>query len=149
MSMQAYSDDLRQRIVQAVETEGMSQPAVAARFAVSVRSVERYLAQWRATGTLAAGHAPGATPAIAPAQYPLLIAQLTAHPDDRLEDHCTRWQREQGCSVSTATMSRTIRRVGWTVKKNGDRQRTQRGDAARLAGGRAVAASGRAVRVGG
>lgn len=116
--MKAYSADLRQRIVQAVEEEGLSQPAAARRFAVSLRSVERYVAQWRATGSLAIGHAPGAAPAIVPAQYPLLVAQLAAHADARLADHCATWEREQGRTVSVATMQRTIARVEWTVKKN-------------------------------
>jgi len=116
--MKAYSGDLRQRIVHAVEDEGMSQPETARRFAVSVRSVERYLARWRATGDLAAGHAPGAAPAIAPAQYPLLVAQLATHADARLEDHCATWEREQGRAVSVATMQRTLARLDWTVKKN-------------------------------
>ena len=119
--MKAYSEDLRQRIVTAVEAEGMSQPAVAQRFAVSVRTVERYLAQWRTSGSLSARHAPGAVPAIAPAQYPALVAQLAADPDARLVDHCATWQREQGCRVSVATMQRMTVRVGWTVKKNADR----------------------------
>lgn len=120
--MKAYSEDLRQRIVRAVADEGMSQPEAARRFAVSVRSVERYIARWRATGSLAAGRAPGAAPAIAPAQFPLLVAQLAAHADARLEDHCVTWEREQGRAVSVATMQRTIARVQWTVKKNADRQ---------------------------
>jgi len=46
-----YSDDLRFRIVRAVE-EGMSQPQAAARFAVGLASVKRYLRQWRVTGAL-------------------------------------------------------------------------------------------------
>lgn len=120
--MKAYSEDLRQRIVRAVEDEGMSQPAAAARFGVSVRSVERYFARWRATGALAATRPPGAAPAIVPAQYPALVAQLAANPDARLTDHCAQWEREHARMVSVATMQRAIRRVGWTVKKNADRQ---------------------------
>ena len=55
----AYSDDLRFRIVRAVEEEGMSQPQAAARFAVGLASVKRYLHQWRTTGTLTARPHPG------------------------------------------------------------------------------------------
>ena len=115
--MEAYSSDLRQRIVHAVEVERQSQPAVARRFAVSLRTVERYLQQWRTTGDLAARHAPGASPAVPPEDYPLLIAQLAADPDARLADHCARWEQEHGTRVSIATMQRLTWRVGWTRKK--------------------------------
>jgi transposase len=120
--MKAYSADLRSRIVHAVEEEGMSQPEVARRFVVSLRTVERYLHQWRTTGALAARHSPGAPPAVALHDYPLLIAQLAADPAARLTDHCAHWEREQGRKVSIATMQRLTQRVGWTVKKNARRQ---------------------------
>src|SRR3954451_4520041 len=51
--VRAYSMDLRERIVAAVD-EGMSQSQAAVRFGVSLRTVERYLARRRATGGLAA-----------------------------------------------------------------------------------------------
>ncbi len=57
-----YSEDLRTRIVRAVTEEGMSQPQVAARFAVSLPSVKRYLRQLRASGTLTPRAAPGRAP---------------------------------------------------------------------------------------
>src|SRR3954451_19607474 len=51
--VRAYSMDLRERVVAAVD-EGMSQSQAAERFGVSLRTVERYLARRRATGSLAA-----------------------------------------------------------------------------------------------
>src|SRR4051794_41890205 len=51
--MRAYSMDLRQRIVAAVDA-GLTQSQAAERFGVSLRTVERYLARRRATGGLAA-----------------------------------------------------------------------------------------------
>jgi len=50
--MRAYSMDLRQRIVAAVDA-GLPQSLAAERFGVSLRTVERYLARRRATGGLA------------------------------------------------------------------------------------------------
>src|SRR3712207_9357340 len=58
--VRAYSMDLRARVVAAVDA-GMTQSQAAARFGVSLRTVERYLARRRATGSLAAsaqGHGP-------------------------------------------------------------------------------------------
>src|SRR4051794_41859110 len=50
--VRAYSMDLRERIVAAVDA-GLNQAQAAERFGVSLRSVERYLARRRATGSLA------------------------------------------------------------------------------------------------
>ena len=51
--VQAYSMDLRKRIVAAVDA-GLTQAQAAERFGVSLRTVERYLARRRVTGSLAA-----------------------------------------------------------------------------------------------
>ena len=115
--MKAYSIDLRQRIVAAVQA-GDAKAAVARRFCVERSTVRRYLRQWERTGSLAARPTPGDIPAIAPAQYPALLAQLRAMPDATLEAHCERWEREQGVRVSISTMSRAQRRAGWTRKKS-------------------------------
>jgi transposase len=120
--MKAYSADLRSRIVHAVIDDGLSQPEAARRFVVSLRTVERYVQQWRTTGDLTARHSPGAPPAVAPRDYPALIAQLAADPDARLTDHCAQWEHAHGRQVSIATMQRLTQRVGWTVKKNAARQ---------------------------
>jgi transposase len=115
--MRAYSIDLRQRIIAAVQA-GDAKSAVARRFCVERSTVRRYLHQWERTGSLAARPIPGATPAIPPEQYPALLVQLTAMPDATLEAHCDRWEREQGVRVSISTMSRAQRRAGWTRKKS-------------------------------
>jgi transposase len=114
----AYSDDLRSRIVHAVEAEGVSQPAVAARFAVSLASVKRYLKQWRTTGDLTPRPHPGRPRAIPPGAHDRLIALFTADPDARRADYCARWEEQAGVTVSASTMCRAQQRVEWTVKKS-------------------------------
>jgi transposase len=114
--MKAYSPDLRQRIVAAVQA-GDRKAAVARRFCVERSTVRRYVQRWERTGSLAATPIPGAPPAIAPTQYPALLAQLRAMPDATLEAHCDRWERDHGVRVSLSTMSRAQRRAGWTRKK--------------------------------
>jgi transposase len=49
--VRAYSMDLRERVVAAVDA-GMTQSQVTARFGVSLRTVERYLARRRAIASL-------------------------------------------------------------------------------------------------
>jgi len=114
--MKAYSEDLRSRVVQAID-DGRSQPEVARLFRVGLRTVERYLHQWRATGSLTSHTPPGDTPAIAPEQYPALIAQLDALPDATLAMHCDQWETTIGVRVSVSTMCRAQQRLGWTRKK--------------------------------
>jgi transposase len=46
-----------------------------------------------------------------------LITQLEAHPDATLERHCHVFEQATGVRMSTNTMSRAIRRLGWTRKK--------------------------------
>jgi len=46
-----------------------------------------------------------------------LVAQLQAHPDSTLQAHCQLWESTHGMWVDHTTMSRAIRRVGWTRTK--------------------------------
>ena len=48
-----YSMDLRERVVAAVETEGMTRHQAAARFGIAVSSAIRWVARFRATGSAA------------------------------------------------------------------------------------------------
>jgi transposase len=115
--MKAYSVDLRERIVQAVE-RGMSQGEAASVFRVGERTVKRYLHQWRTTGALAARPRPGRRPAVSPDQYPAVLAQLAALPDATLEEHCARWRERGGVAVSPSAWCRLEQRLGWTHKKS-------------------------------
>jgi len=114
--MKAYSEDLRFRVVQAIN-DGRSQPEVARLFRVGLRTVERYRQQWRETGTLTSRTSTGDTPSILSDQYPALVAQLAALPDATLAMHCDRWEAATGVRVSVSTMCRAQQRVGWTRKK--------------------------------
>jgi transposase len=46
-----------------------------------------------------------------------LWKQLQEHDDATLDQHCQLWEIKQGDKVSISTMSRAIRRLGWTLKK--------------------------------
>ena len=115
-AMKAYSEDLRQRIVQAVAS-GCSQPVAADRYNVSLTSVSRYVTQWRTTGSLAAQPRSGRPRAIPPAVDAALVAQFAADPDATFATYCDRWEAATGVRVSESTMYRAQRRAGWTRKK--------------------------------
>lgn len=122
--MEAYPVELRTRIVQAVE-RGIPRTAVAHLFAVSPRTIARYVAQQRQGHDLTPGRSPGRPPTIGSAQADLLADQVAAHPDATLAEHCAVWEREQGERVSGATMSRAIRATAITVKKSPVRGRAR------------------------
>ena len=50
-----YSLDLRERVVRAVEEEGLSRRQAAARFGVSVSSAIKWVERYRSTGSFAPG----------------------------------------------------------------------------------------------
>jgi transposase len=100
--------DLRERVVAAVDA-GLSQSQAAARFGVSLRTVERYLARRRATGSLAASeqrHAPA--PTVRRRLLAWLPARLDAAADATLAEHAAAFLTAGGPPVSLASMSRAI-----------------------------------------
>src|SRR5438067_2409040 len=114
--MQAYSSDLRQKILAAVDA-GMSKRQAAAVFGVSRSTIKRYAALRRDTGGIDPRPHRGSVGKLSRDYDAVLWAQLTAHPDAILDDHCRLWQESQGMQVSVSTMCRAIRRLGWTRKK--------------------------------
>ena len=115
--MQAYSLDLRRRIVAALDA-GKKPSEVATHFVVGVSTVKRYRQQRRETGRLDPRPSPGRPSTIRPEQRAVLWAQLVEHPTAILEEHCALWAATTGVWVSITTMSREIRRIGWTRKKD-------------------------------
>jgi transposase len=115
--MKAYSVDLRQRVVDAVDG-GMPRPEAARVFQVSVATIKRYLKRRRETGGLTPGQSPGRTPEIGPDAYAALAAQVAAHPDDTLAQHAATWQAERGVAVSLWAVDRALGRARITRKKS-------------------------------
>ena len=115
--MKAYSEDLRLRVVAAVDG-GMPRSMAARLFGVGRATVKRYLALRRETGALAPRPRPGRRSAGREALRAGLLPQLRAHPDATIAEHCRLWECASETRVSAATMSRVIARdLGWTRKK--------------------------------
>ena len=117
LTMRAYSLDLRQRIIGAVEAE---QPVaeIARRFSVSPRTVRRYRQRWRETGSITARTSPGRPPLISADQYEALTALVLATPDATLAQHCQQWTAVGGLIISEATMCRMLQQLELTRKKS-------------------------------
>src|ERR1700676_3780264 len=114
--MKPYSQDLRERVVKAVD-EGIARSEIVHLFGVSEATIKRYLKLRRETGSLAAKSIPGYPPRKVGALQKGLQPQLEAHPDATLEEHCRLWEAQTGTRVSISTMSDAIRRLKWTWKK--------------------------------
>lgn len=135
--MNGYSKDLRVRVLDAVD-RGTPRRQAAGLFGVSLSTLKRWLRRRRDGEDLAPRPSPGRTPRILATtdQKRALWAQLEANDDVTLECHCKLWEERHGARVSVATMSRAVRKLGWTYKKsrwrppNGTRSREALGGSA-------------------
>jgi transposase len=116
--MRAYSMDLRERVVAAVD-RGTPRKEIVHMLGVSEPTIRRYLRLRRETGSVAPKPPPKRPFSIGRSlkHRRALWKQLEEHNDATLEIHCQLWERSQGDKVSISTMSRAIRRLGWTLKK--------------------------------
>ena len=114
--MKAYSQDLRQRILRAVD-QGTPQAEIAKTFAVSVPTIKRYLKQRRESGHVRPKAIPGRPAKKGVLLQANLLAQLETHPDARREEHCQMFEATYGLRVSPASISRARMALGWTRKK--------------------------------
>lgn len=114
--MKAYSTDLRERVVRAVD-QGYKRTDIIKLFGMSRATIKRYLKQRRETGQVSRKPIPGHPSKKGASLQAGLVAQLEAYPDATLEMHCQFWEQTQGVRVSMSTMGRVIKRIGWTRKK--------------------------------
>jgi transposase len=117
--MSAYSEDLRQRIVDAVGG-GMPKAQAARTFRVSLSSVKRYANKAQRGRSLAPKKRPGSSPKLDQKAMRLLEEDLKERPFTTLQERCEYVGVATGVWVSRSTMCRAIARIGPTRKKGGD-----------------------------
>ena len=84
LQVEAYSNDLRERVAAACAAPGATQTTVAARFCVSVSFVEKLRQCQRASGSVAAlPHRSGPAPLLDAAARAELVACLRQQPEPR------------------------------------------------------------------
>jgi len=116
-----YSQDLRERVVRAVEAGGSCREA-AATFEVSPSSAIRWVARWRQTGSAATKPMGGKrSPLDAHKQW--LEELIAAEADLTLEEIRSRL-RQRGIKVSASSVWRFCDRHDLTFKKKPARRRT-------------------------
>jgi len=114
--MKAYSEDLRERVVDAVAV-GKTKGEVARIFSVSVPSIDRWLRLKRETEKLTPKPVPGRPSVKGKALDVGLVEQLREHADATIAEHCQLWEERTKTKVSSATMSRALKRAKWPLKK--------------------------------
>jgi transposase len=131
----AYSQDLRERVVGAVE-RGQSCRSVAATFGVSVASVVKWAQRFRATGSAAAFKMGGRRPYALAGERDWLLARIAAAPDLTLRAIVAELAA-RGIVVSYFAVWHFFEHEGISFKKKPARQRAR--SARRRQAARAVA----------
>ena len=117
--MNAYSEDLRMKIVQALR-RGMGKSQAARTFSVSLSSVKRYAKLAQQGRSLAPKNRPGSKPKLDERSRKLLEADLEEHPFLTLQERCEYLRAVACVEVSRSTVCRAIKRMDSTRKKGAD-----------------------------
>jgi transposase len=115
--MKPYSKDLRLKVLAAVD-RGMPRKEIARVFGVSEPTIRRYLKLRRETGDVQPRPVAGPPARKWEALEERLPTQVRLNPDLTLAEHCELFEEQSGMEVSTATMSRALKRLGLPLKKS-------------------------------
>lgn len=115
--MKAYSEDLRRKVVEALEERGMGKSEAARTFGMSLSSVKRYVAKARRGDTLSPRKHPGPRPKLDERARRLLEADVEQRPAASLRERGRFLERVAGVRVSESTLSRLLRRMGFVPKE--------------------------------
>src|SRR3954471_23912364 len=114
--MNAYSEDLRKKIIQALR-RGMGKSQAARTFGVSLSSVKRYAKMADEGRPLAPKKRPGSRPKTGQDARRLLEDDLKQRPAATLSERRQFLERVCRVRVSESTVSRLLKRMGFTRKK--------------------------------
>ena len=117
--MQAYSLDLRERVVNAYEKGGVTLAEIATQFSVGQTCVKKMLRQKRETGSLTRlPQRAGVKKELADAQRKWLARQVKAVPDITLGELQEQLGEEENMQVSQATGCRELQALRLPRKKS-------------------------------
>ncbi len=119
----AYGVDLRARAVRAYERGEGTLEEIAAIFAVHARTLQRWIARQRDTGSLVP--TPKAGGWRCPIELPLLHDVIAAAPDATIGELCWEYNRRAPAAARTTATSfgRAMRRAGYVLKKTAAAER--------------------------
>jgi transposase len=113
----AYSQDLRDRVIDAVEKEGLSRRAAARRFGVSDSAAVKWLQRYEDSGSRKPVGTGGHRPSKLKPHRAFIVAALKDKPDLTLEALGRHLLAQRGVKADTSMLSRFLRREKITHKK--------------------------------
>ncbi|MEP7288964.1 MAG: IS630 family transposase [Chloroflexota bacterium] len=114
--MQAYSLDLRERVVSSWQ-QGESKTTIARRFMLSLSSVKRYIKRYEICGYIRPTVQGRMQGKLTRRLRKRLVCQVEEHPDYTLAQHAQLWCKKYKMLASESCLSRVFRRVGLTREK--------------------------------
>jgi transposase len=115
--MKAYSEDLRQKVVQVVEQRGMSKSQAARIFSISLSSVKRYVRLANQGKSLTPRKGGGRPPKADEATRKLLEEDIRRRPEATVAERRHFLMSFAGRSLSEPTLRRLLKRMGFSRKK--------------------------------
>jgi transposase len=116
--MRAYSEDLRKKIVAALEQRGMSKAEAARTFSVSLSSVKRYARSVRQGESLTPKKSPGRPRIVDEKARTLLEKDVEERPSAPVSERRRFLEHITATDMSDSTVRRLMKRLGFT-QKNG------------------------------
>jgi transposase len=113
-----YSQDLREKIIQALEAQEETQSEIAERFAVSLSFVEKLWHQWQTTGSCSAKPHAGGQKRRLRDHSEMLRTAVAQQPDATLEELVDQIVEAKGPQVSLSTICRELQRLKLPLKKS-------------------------------
>jgi transposase len=115
--MKAYSQDLRKKVVQAIEQRGISKSQAARLFGISLSSVKRYSRLANQGKSLAPRKGGGRPSKADETTKRLLEEDIRKRPAATVADRRHFLERFAGRSLSEPTLRRLLKRMGFSRKK--------------------------------
>ncbi len=116
--MKAYSQDLRERVIAAIQQGVQSQSEIAETFGVSQSTVETWWRRWRTTQSVAALPHAGGNPRVLSECAPTIRAAVQQQPDITLAELCEQVAEQHDAQASPSMMCRELQRLHLPRKKS-------------------------------
>ena len=121
-NMNAYSPDLRERVIAAAREPNVSQPEVAARFSISLSSVEDWLRTFRHTRRVQALPCAGGKKRMLQPYGQVIREAVAQQPDATLAEWCAMVLAKTGVAANASRMCRELQILKLPRKKVTARQ---------------------------
>jgi putative transposase len=122
-----YSEDLRERVIAAVEEDALSCREAARRYRVSVSSAVKWVQRYRLTGGMSARPMGGDRRSVLKPQRDWLLNLIVKEQDLTLMALSARLHAERGVKADASMLWRFFKAEGFSFKKNRARRRATQG----------------------